>query len=62
MWTEEKLKEAAEKYYHERVELVFKRRYTTLEEAFLAGCKYIINNTQKENESKARKETNDNAN
>ena len=56
MWTEEKLKEVAEELMtdiHRREPLL--GNLGKLEEvtkaAFVAGCKYIINNTQKENES-----------
>ncbi len=49
MWTEEKLKEAATKYWRECTEILYhEHKRTTLEDASLAGCKYIINNTQKE--------------
>lgn len=45
MWTEEKLKEAAKDYrnnFNDYPNAIY------LEWAFLDGCKYIINNTQKD--------------
>ena len=51
MWTEEKLKEAAERYENEVYDHAFdegKWYLPSKRDIFLAGCKYIINNTQKE--------------
>lgn len=46
MWTEEKLKEAAQEWVDRKGwhSVSISAEYT----AFIAGCKYIINNTQKE--------------
>lgn len=46
MWTEETLKKAAEEYfekYHEDGVVIYKRDTIAF---FIAGAKYIINNTQ----------------
>ena len=51
MWTEEKLEEAAKRYENEVYDHLFDReewRVPEIREVFLAGCKFIINNTQKE--------------
>ena len=50
MWTEEKLKEAAKRYEDEVYAHAFDREdwVPEIRHVFLAGCKYIINNTQKE--------------
>ncbi len=49
MWTEEKLKEAAEEYKLESLDEFYRgKEFPMIDEAFLAGCKYVINNTQKE--------------
>lgn len=54
MWTEENLKEVASSYINEQVEknefYEEELEYKDVLNAFLAGCKYIINNTQKETE------------
>ncbi len=53
MWTNEKLEAAAEewncKWHRDNLEdILHGRKSISLAEAFLAGCEYIINNTQKE--------------
>ena len=47
MWTEEKLEMAAREYVFKETGILD----DSVINAFIAGCKYIINNTQKENES-----------
>ncbi len=50
MWTEEKLKEAAREWvrdFSEDFDVMIGVRWN-LRAAFLAGCEYIINNTQKD--------------
>ena len=47
MWTEEKIKEAAQEYFEEYYkydDAIYKRDVIDI---FIAGAKYIINNTQK---------------
>jgi hypothetical protein len=55
MWTEEKLDKAATRHADNVVEdnnyNGDEYSYSDVKNAFLAGAKYIINNTQKENES-----------
>lgn len=54
MWTEEKIEKAAEEYeekvYDDDMYCNDELDYTDIYHAFLAGAKFIINNTQKENE------------
>lgn len=47
MWTEEKLNELAREYSREVYECTGQAN-PYVEEAFLAGARFIINNTQKE--------------
>lgn len=51
MWTKEKLEEVARKWAFENADA--DSPYMNKMRAFLAGCKYIIDNTQKSNEHKA---------
>lgn len=51
MWTEEKLDKAATRYADNVEDNSFTSDeycYSDVKDAFLAGAKYIINNTQKE--------------
>lgn len=55
MWTEEKIKEAADRYACDvAVNNALNDEvycYLDVKDAFLAGAKFMINNAQKENES-----------
>lgn len=46
MWTKEKLESVAKKWAFENADVP--SPYKNKVKAFLAGCEYIINNTQKE--------------
>lgn len=54
MWTKEKLEAVARKWAFDNADAT--SPYMNKMRAFLAGCEYIINNTQKENDTEGTEE------